>query len=325
VYVVVVVVVVVVIGRSMMFRFPHGYAYPLLWHCTLLFFNRPSSWAHRKYVVQKIMAKYTDNSAEDEDVNNEIIMEQLIREEITICTRVAEHYPKNYYAWTHRRYLLDIMLRTTCSRIRQDDPQQSPQNTAQVTSMFLSLMSEEWSSVTTWLERHVSDHSAVHYAGQVLQFLLRYTSNTTDAKIEVVKKALQLARELVDRFSDHEALWSFRRTVVSSILEYYYSVTTQSISSDEWKATLWPILWGKDVAQVYNSAIIILNQKDSLSPSIPPVHAVTYLLWVLVQIQKYVDPKTIQEAGGIEKMHSHTLSVLQTSPNVAHWMWRAES
>jgi hypothetical protein len=265
------------------------------------------------------MAKYADNSED----NNEIKMEELVREEITICTRVAEHYPKNYYAWTHRRYLLDIMLRTS-SRIRQNDPQQSPQNTAQVTSIFLSLMSEEWSAVTTWLERHVSDHSAVHYCGQVLQFLLKYMSNTTDAKIEVVKQALQIAREFADRFSDHEALWSFRRTVVSSILEYYYSVTTQSSSSDEWK-TLWPILWGKDVAQVYNSAIIILNQKDSLSPSIPPVHAVTYLLWVLVQIQKYVDPKTIQEAGGIEKMHSHTLSVLQTSPNVTHWMWRAES
>lgn len=105
----------------------------------------------------------------------------MIREELKLCTVVAERFPKNYYAWTHRLY---------CIR-------KAP-----------SLLQEEWNFILGWLPTHVSDHSAVHYGGQVLLLLLQVNNNN---RLELVQSAMEEGRRLVTVRPAHEVLWIFRR------------------------------------------------------------------------------------------------------------------
>jgi hypothetical protein len=102
---------------------------------------------------------------------------------------VAQRYPKNYYAWMHRLF---------CIR-----------------KASTSLVTEEWTFVTGWLPRHVSDHSAVHYGGQVLQLLVHSGNNGH----QCVQKATTEAKRLVEVFPTHEVLWIFRRNCASTMLQ----------------------------------------------------------------------------------------------------------
>lgn len=122
---------------------------------------------------------------------------------------VAQRYPKNYYAWTHRLFC-----------IRKADP---------------SLVMEEWDFITGWLPQHVSDHSAVHYGGQVLQ-ILQHTSKGTLH----VQNAISEAKQLVERFPTHEVLWIFRRVCASTMLQLEHHTLLQNAVfvqhiQDEWK------------------------------------------------------------------------------------------
>jgi hypothetical protein len=73
---------------------------------------------------------------------------------------------------------------------------------------------EEWNFVTGWLPQHVSDHSAVHYGGQVLQIL----QNTNKGTL-YVQNAMREAKRLVELFPTHEVLWILRRVCARTMLQ----------------------------------------------------------------------------------------------------------
>lgn len=140
-------------------------------------------------------------------------VEEVIREEIALCRSVAEKFPKNYYAWTHRRYLWSV------SRNAANSP--------------VLMLVDEWKEmVDQWLPLHISDHSGVHYAAQILALWMEETSasqtsdkDETDGSLapaleRVAVEALARAKELVDRHSEHETLWILRRMVVRILWGY---------------------------------------------------------------------------------------------------------
>lgn len=145
----------------------------------------PSSWGHRKYVIRQIL-KYLDDES------------TLIKEEIRVCREVAERYPKNYYAWTHRRYLWTIFSSTA------------------------SLLQMEWEDIVDqWLPQHISDHSAAHYGSQVLMVWMNHIAKQDPlAVVSVATEAMAKVRTLVDRHEEHETLWILRRLVVRILLEH---------------------------------------------------------------------------------------------------------
>jgi len=104
---------------------------------------------------------------------------------------VAERYPKNYYAWTHRSY---------CMRKAQ-----------------LPLLQEEWNFVLAWIPKHVSDHSAVHYGGQVLLKMVQVSNNRVEV-MELIQNGMQEGKRLVDVHPAHEVLWIFRRVCARAML-----------------------------------------------------------------------------------------------------------
>ena len=148
-----------------------------------ILYHSPSSWSHRKWVLERLLVLAQDSNAESV---------WLIREEFNLCTMVAERYPKNYYAWTHRLYC-----------VRQAEP---------------TLLNEEWEFVLAWLPKHVSDHSAVHYGGQVLLQMVQVYNGLE--MIDVIESGMQEGKRLVQMHPAHEVLWIFRRVCAHVYLQF---------------------------------------------------------------------------------------------------------
>lgn len=125
-------------------------------------------------------------------------------DEAKLCREVAERYPKNYYAWTHRRYLLDIVMRS--SEVSVD--------------ARICLLQQEWDEmIQQWLPHHTSDHSAAHFSSEVLSFwmtLVRTQKSIGDLR-QLATDALEQVTKLVEDEEPHETLWILRRTIVAII------------------------------------------------------------------------------------------------------------
>eukprot|EP00934_Nitzschia_sp_Nitz4_P006357 Nitzschia sp. Nitz4//scaffold4_size323378//282401//283706//NITZ4_000708-RA/size323378-snap-gene-0.477-mRNA-1//-1//CDS//3329553543//6347//frame0 len=144
----------------------------------------PSSWGHRKYVLNRLLRG---------DPQGDHL--QLVENEIRLCRSVADKYPKNYYAWTHRRFLWHVV-----------EPSAEQ-------------LQREWDDITLrWLPQHVSDHSSAHYASQVLSLWIQRTSDT-HVLIQVLTDARDRVQELVQGHYSHETIWILRRLVARLALE----------------------------------------------------------------------------------------------------------
>ena len=104
----------------------------------------PSSWEHRRWCLRQLLG----------DRKNGVLQKKVsftdanMQEELDLCTNMAEIYPKNYYAWMHRRWLLFHMT--------------------------LKQLNDELAFTYAWLVSHVSDHSASNHRDQVIHDILEY-------------------------------------------------------------------------------------------------------------------------------------------------------
>src|SRR5204863_4505590 len=78
--------------------------------------------------------------------------------EIDITRRVAELYPKNYYAWTHRHWVL--------TKISNDSLQSK--------SFFL----EEFKIMKIWVQKNIADYSGFQHLQRCLIRLSQYYDNS---------------------------------------------------------------------------------------------------------------------------------------------------
>ncbi|KAG0266950.1 Protein prenyltransferase alpha subunit repeat-containing protein 1 [Actinomortierella ambigua] len=120
-------------------------------------------WHHRKWLIC-FMNPTIDTTPLDID---------LIERHLAACHRAAELYPKCYYAWTTRHWLVDQLSRT------YKVPLAPFVNTAQVENTNESSardplnpaqrsMIAEWQRMSEHVERNVSDHSSFQHFQHVL-------------------------------------------------------------------------------------------------------------------------------------------------------------
>jgi Protein prenyltransferase alpha subunit repeat len=191
---------------------------------------------------------------------------------------VAQRYPKNYYAWTHRLFC-----------IRQADP---------------SLVMEEWNFVTGWFPQHVSDHSAVHYGGQVLQILQITNKGTIYAQ-----NAMREAKRLVELFPTHEVLWIFRRVCASTMLQLSKQDTVLQTTAfvqhiqDEWKDD-------QETKHPTMGSELELEWRQT------HVYRLSYIVWVAHRCQ-FIDHKVIQAK-------QKAIEVLNQCNFIPYNLWRIE-
>ena len=293
----------------------------------------PSSWGHRKYIVQRLLIlldSSSDTSANN--ANNKVYgdaWKELIQKELSICTKVAEKYPKNYYAWTQRRWLIRQVIQTSEAagvQMKNENNKEggSPASPHALCEFSRQLIHDEFTFIVqTWLSTHVSDHSAVHYGQQLLEIWLNHQciARNDEPKYDEDDMLIELALSSCQRYTtdkqfvNHEALWIFRRLIITTILRWYFKKlqnnhgksdgdNSKSSSKDD---SVWKQIWSTHICKVYSEAVVakltindavtgasdfssVGNSADNGMTSFPQpssvVHAWTYLSWILYNLQQ---------------------------------------
>ncbi|KAH8554264.1 hypothetical protein BGW37DRAFT_518001 [Umbelopsis sp. PMI_123] len=121
------------------------------------------AWHHRKWIQNYLM--------------NERGQMLNVAREVQLCERTATLYPKNYYSWTYRHWLLTHMS-TLDEKINE----------------------YQWS--LKWVESHISDHAGIQHLERCL-YLLHQT--------QMIKAHLTWIRGHIKRYPGHESLWCHMR------------------------------------------------------------------------------------------------------------------
>ncbi|KAG2180717.1 hypothetical protein INT44_003724, partial [Umbelopsis vinacea] len=137
------------------------------------------AWHHRKWIQNYLIKE----KGQVLDFNRER----------DLCERTATLYPRNYYAWTYRYWLL-----------------------TQIPISELKEKHEEYQRSRQWVTSHISDHSGIQY----LERCLRFPVGTL-----LIEVHLRWLREQIKRYPGHESLWCHLRycayiAAVKKVLEY---------------------------------------------------------------------------------------------------------
>jgi hypothetical protein len=235
----------------------------------------PFSWAHRKYILWRVLDATMTTSLLD-----------VFRSEVKVCHEIAGRYPKNYYAWTHRRYCLGIVIQSI--DLHREEK--------------MKLLGDEWDDIVTeWLPKNVSDHSAAHYAAQVLELWLHQLQSQQIKASELqnfVAEILNGVKVLVEGEEPHETLWILLRMVVTILLKHTNSLDDLIVKEVN------------SVAKDY----MVTSTSELTTGFTDNVHALTCLLWVAM----FTSTST---GTPILLTKRDMLKVLARHPNIHHCMW----
>ncbi|EJD54997.1 protein prenylyltransferase [Auricularia subglabra TFB-10046 SS5] len=131
-------------------------------------------WHHRRWLLHSLYTTDKAPFSDDLEARNDIPRD-VLQSELELAERACEVYPRNYFAWKHRRY---------CAR-------------------HLADLTQELDTIHNWLDRHVSDYSAVHHVCTIVR---------PGAPAGLVTKNFDHALSLVAAYPGHETLWLFLRT-----------------------------------------------------------------------------------------------------------------
>ncbi|CAM9767098.1 unnamed protein product [Ectocarpus sp. 4 AP-2014] len=171
----------------------------------------PNAWAHRRWCWrnnERFRARHAGSTWHRLDV----------QEELKVCQRVAELYPKNYYAWTQRSW---VVLRAV-GGARADagaGREGLPGEDTPTAPAAAELLEREIEFVDKWLTSHVSDHSALNHRKNVFSALAAMSPASDEmARLGLVDKERSANSKLLRDYPGHESLWCYRRFVCQARL-----------------------------------------------------------------------------------------------------------
>lgn len=325
----------------------------------------PSSWAHRKWILQQLMnsfrvsppIKIKGNHIHNTLQNSNSIWKNtslLISQEIQTCISVAESYPKNYYAWTHRFFCLQLFLNQwnhnhNHNHNTGNDNDNDTEKREIGLSILHDLFQKEIDSIQPWLKLHVSDHSCSHYGSQVLHLWLIFgvsKGGYCDSKglnplqwsLDKLLNALRVCRELLEvpTYSTHEAVWRYRRLcsflaiqLVSRKLELFSNlIDYSSHMSSEVYHSLDQFLQ-KEVHDLCHrlSLSSSSNNDNPLSKEeqrLVQIHSKSYLMWICFHIKNLWSGDG--NHGLLKYVSSNHLRIiwkeLKEDTSIVHNFWR---
>jgi hypothetical protein len=138
----------------------------------------PSCWEHRRWVLKQ---KYAS-----------ALPINVIESELTLSAHMSHIYPRNYYSWLHRIWLL----------------------------LFLpnEKLIDEVVYMRSWMSTHTSDYSATSYQILIIQKLLSCNASTPRS-ISLLQEELDCNRQLLYSYSNRENLWLQRRALFSRLID----------------------------------------------------------------------------------------------------------
>jgi hypothetical protein len=196
---------------------------------------------------------------------------------------IVEGYPKNYYAWSHKIFIVQVLLQhykelmvKVKTPVDVDDDETTMQLHQQQIWDFL-LHQVKWST-EEWLPTHVSDHSAVHYGATVLQLLVHFNIEANDpyiatkwqksnemvtskvvsctAALDTIQSERIKIAKLIVQYPKHESLWLYRRYCCLIFL----SVVAKMLSEKTAKRNMSSMDTNKQPLATQSRIVDILNQ-----------------------------------------------------------------
>ncbi|KPM06329.1 hypothetical protein QR98_0048030 [Sarcoptes scabiei] len=81
------------------------------------------------------------------------LAENLVANELRVTLKASDKYPRNYYAWSHRSWLLLIFLKNFSFEF------------------LIDKIIEDLRTTTEWLQKHISDYSCFQYRQHLFNFV----------------------------------------------------------------------------------------------------------------------------------------------------------
>ncbi|CAG8606183.1 26528_t:CDS:2, partial [Racocetra persica] len=243
-------------------------------------------WHHRKWIISNILSRHRSD-------NNFDVME-LLRLEIPIIRRIAELYPRNYYAWTHRHWIISLLP------IYSSDS--------------LSILDNELFNMEKWVRTNVSDHSGFHhrqiclikksqlYDSTIVNFhgisrdnLLsqildsgNLSPNQENHIVLLWFNEIRFTRDLILKYPGHETLWYHLRFLSViwkwlSSLGHIHPIDSKSIEPYGDDGNIILNLWPDYENELEFSRYCILRNSDvdDEHMTFQKRYAIAYELWVL--------------------------------------------
>lgn len=174
--------------------------------------KKACAWAHRRWCLARLWAGDRDGDGDDEAV-----IDAQEAHELDVTASIAERYPKNYYAWTHRWWAVETgAARRRRRRLRRRGGAE-PWLEAQV------------AFGAAWVERHAWDMSAVSFLHQALAAWAKETEDeeqedekeghTVVAVTARLCEMLDAGSRKLDQCPGHESLWYQRRGLLALWVE----------------------------------------------------------------------------------------------------------
>lgn len=192
--------------------------------CTALLVVHDSSkqsllWHHRRWLLCWARKALANGAApiqqhrQGDTLRHVDLSVDSLRSEFSVVAQACETYPRNYFAWTHRSLCLEaLMILAFLPTPLQDS--------------YRALLLDELMFARIWIERHVSDFSAVHYLCNMHAVLLlearpplpedasgvldidRVNSRTLRASL------YEHAKTLLTTYPEHESMWLYFRAAI---------------------------------------------------------------------------------------------------------------
>jgi hypothetical protein len=221
----------------------------------LMFTKHPKAgeaWAHRRWILARMQPDLLSASALISCSSSTAERDALLAGEFAVCERVAEIYPKNYFAWAHRQWIVQRVLSPVFAMPSAIPLQANVAASANSSSAFFPQLVETWGELGAelrrlerWANRHVSDHSGFHQRQIVLSECIRFSAHASlvsaprtpssafriptpvaDESLVDTCQACTLfdgecryVLDLIRRYPGHESLWYHRRYLVLFRLE----------------------------------------------------------------------------------------------------------
>ncbi|KZO99681.1 protein prenylyltransferase, partial [Calocera viscosa TUFC12733] len=145
-------------------------------------------WHHRRWVLERLFPA-TPLDGDDSEWHVHLPVDTC-EEEVLIVTRACQSYRRNYLAWAHRSFVLQQMRKRCLT---------------DVGSEYKSLFSKEYQNMTSWMESHISDHSAAQYLCQLQRAMEELNLHPVGAM--TLPSPVGYFVELIQTYPDHETLW----------------------------------------------------------------------------------------------------------------------
>lgn len=150
----------------------------------------PDNFFHRQWLVQRLLDQAPPVPPEERT--------RLLEAEIQLCLEAADRYPRNYYAWTYRSWLLE---------------QLPPERRAE------THLRRELQRLHSWMELHVSDYSAYHHLQRLLQRLFACLADQPDRVELLLEEELAFVQQLHSLYPAQESLFLHRRFLLKQALD----------------------------------------------------------------------------------------------------------